>query len=297
MFKKLFGGSGEKPLAKTDYSFGLPVSIAIKKHLDKKEYDKVEELMMSLDSDTISHVVDHLSLNTTETDIRKWFDTKTESEAACLVLGVFYAHKGWEARGHGYGSEVSEDEAMSFFDYEQKAEGYLKSVSKNKLYKAEAYCRLIRVYMALNDGEKEAESFTKCVALDPLKVWAYVHYLEAIEPKWGGSKEHVIELLENLPDSQLISHIMILKMLNDSFVSEEYLCSDEDIDILETARVNMRRIDEELTASYEKSSILQYMVYNYIVGLAQETGDKDLLNKYFTKMNNHYTLYPFGLQK
>ena len=296
MFKKLFGSKGEKPLSKADYSFGLRESLIIKQQLDKKEYGQVEELLSKLDSDNLSHVVDHLSLNTKESELIKWYDSKNQSDAASLVLGVFYAHKGWWCRGHGVASEVTEEGALGFLDYESKAEGILTKISGNKLYVAEAHCRLIRVYMSLGDREQMLQSFNKCVSLDPLKVWAYVHKLEAIEPKWGGSKEEVSELLNQLPDSKLISDIVNMKLLGDSFTWEEWLADDENINVVEEAKSRIRSIDRELTSSPHQS-ILRFMVYGYIVNLSQNTGDKDLLNKYAGKMENHYTLYPFGMTK
>ena len=186
--------------------------------------------------------------------------------------------------------------ALGFLDYESKAEGFLTTVSTNKMYEAEAQCRLIRVYMSLGDKEQMLESFNKCVSLDPLKVWAYIHKLEAIEPKWGGSKEEVGELLKGLPDSKLISDIVNMKLLGDSIVWEEYLGDDETVNVIEEATSRIRSIDRELTSSPHKS-ILRFMVYGYIVSLSQDTGDKDLLNKYAGKMENHYTLYPFGMMK
>jgi tetratricopeptide (TPR) repeat protein len=294
MFRFLFGAKKDKALSKADYSFGLQESISIKRYLDKRNYHKVEELLTKSDSDTISHVVDHLSLNTKESDLIKWHASNTESEAANLVLGVFYAHKGWTCRGNQYASEVSGKNFMSFHDFEEKAESYLKTISRNKLYTAEAYARLIRVYMSLGHMDKELESFNNCVSLDALKVGAYIHHLEAIEPKWGGSKEEVVELLEKLPDSELITDIITLKMLGDSLMSEEYLGKGEVVDITEELKLQMRSIDKKWAAS-DSNSILGLLVYNYMVGLSQETGDHDLLNKYHAKMNGRYTLYPFGI--
>ena len=295
MFKKLFGLGGEKPLSKADYSFGLQESITIKSSLDKKDYKQVEDFMSKLDSDSISHVVDHLALTTKESDLVNWLEADQESEAANLVLGVFYAHKGWTIRGHSRGSEVSDGSAMSFQDFELKAEEFMEAIAEHQLYKTEADCRLIRISMSLGDDEKVVDNFNNCVASDPLKVWAYIHYLEAIEPKWGGSREQIAELFNILPDSKLISQIVNLKILNDSIVWEEYWGVGEDVNVIEETKRQLRSTDSELTSSPHQS-ILRFIIYNYMYSLAKAAGEKDLRDKYLRKMDNHYTLYPFGIQ-
>ncbi len=286
----------EKTISKTDYSFGLKEAKQIKKELRNQDYIKVDTLIGRLSSDNVSHVVDYLALNSGEEQLKKWNSESNTSNSSLLVLGVFYAHKGWAIRGNSYAFDVNEDDAFSFVDYQNQALKLLSQIKNNKVLIAEAYSRLIRIHMGLGNNEKGKEAFEKCIELDPLKVWAYVHRLETIQPKWGGTLEETISFKLLLPDSDLIKQIVDLKILIDSFISGDNLMSHDAIDLKKEGAIIIKRIDEELSSNPHES-ILKFMIYNYMVGVSQEIENKNLLNKYFQKMKDHYTLYPFGIME
>jgi tetratricopeptide (TPR) repeat protein len=286
----------EKTISKTDYSFGLDEAKEIKRELRNEEYTKVNDLIAKLSSDNVSHVVDYLALNSGEQQLKKWHLESQESSSSLLVLGAFYAHKGWAIRGNSYAFEVNEDDAFSFIDYQNEALKFLSQINDDNVFAAEMYSRLIRIHMGLGNDEKGKEAFEKCTQLDPLKVWAYIHRLEAIQPKWGGTLEETINFKSTLPNSDIIKQIIDLKLIVDSSVSGENLISINTIDVKKHALAQIKKIDNQLSSNPQKS-ILRFVIYNYMVGISQEIGNEDFLNKYFRKMENHYTLYPFGIME
>jgi tetratricopeptide (TPR) repeat protein len=285
----------EKTITKTDYSYRLQEAIDIKKELIQGNYTKVEDLFLALSSDNISHTTDYLALNSGVEQLKKWSETTRKSEIAQLILATYYGHKGWKIRGYGYASDVPLKDRFSFSDYQKKALELYKDVQNNKLLKAEVYSRLIRVYMSLGETEKGTKAFQKCIKLDSLKVWAYIHQSEAIQPKWGGSLEEVTSLREKITSLELIDQITSLKLLLDSHISGDNLTGNDEVDLKTQSKELILKIDKQIRKNLP-NSILKYILYNYMVAVAQEAENENIISTYFYKMNDNYTLYPFGIQ-
>jgi len=284
----------ENTISKTDYSFGLAISKQIKQELLNENYSDVNSLILNLGSDELSHTVDYLALNSGEKELKKWYNETNKSNCAALVLGVYYAHKGWTLRGNSYASEVKASDALSFIDYQKESLTLLSKIEAKDNLLAEVYSRLIRVHMSLDNTTEQQESFESCIEIDSLKVWAYIHMIEAVQPKWGGTLEQTTNIRSNLPASSLIRHIVDLKLMVDSIVSGYSLTGNDTTDINKQALSLIQNIDSELDKT-PQTSIQRFIIYNYIAGIAQEISNEELENKYFSKMEGNYTLYPFGI--
>jgi len=97
-----------------------------------------------------------------------------------------------------------------------------------------------------------------------------------------------------MPENKLIQQIITLKLTVDSFISDENLFDDGQ-DIKEKARITIQKIDNEIEVN-SINSIHKYLVFGYMTSISQELGDERLLKKYYTKMNENYSLYPFGIK-
>ncbi|WP_408030580.1 hypothetical protein [Tenacibaculum xiamenense] len=288
------GQTINKGLSKSDYSFGLKEAKTIKNEVLAGNYAKADEMIKTLSSDNLSQTMDCLALNIEGEILKKWYNQSNNSESSTLAIGVYHSHKGWKIRGYAYSNDVDKDDAMGFIDYQEKSKELLNKITKNKSLVAEAKARLIRVYMSLDEYEKASLNFQKCIQLDPNNVWAYIHQSESIQPKWGGSQKDLNEFLKNMSKNKLIQQIITLKLTVDSFISDENLFDDGEENIKQKARKTIREIDKEIEAN-SINSIHKYLVFGYMVSISHELGDNHLLNKYYSKMDENYPLYPFGI--
>jgi len=284
----------ENSLSTTDYSFGIPEITEIKTKIFNNRFVEGNELIKQLSSDKLSHTIDCLALNLNEETLSKWYSETNKSDPSCLALGVFYAHKGWKIRTNAYAIDVEENHALSFSEYQIKAALLLEAIKTNQSLKAEAYSRLIRISMGLGNSEEETAYFENCIKIDPNNVWAYIHRSESIQPKWGGSQDKINDFLMVLPKGK-IQNIVHIKLILDSFISQENLLTGGDFEIIELEKRTLE-MDRELIAN-PLNSPFSFLVNGYMTLIFQELGNETLSDKYFSKMDDNYTLYPFGIME
>lgn len=284
-------GEGLTPI---DYSFGQESIQAIQRQILREEYETVTSICIKKPSDWFTQTVDALALNLPETYLQKWLIEATEKEFPTLVLGAHYAHKAWVVRGYSYARDVKEEDALGFDDYQNKAIELLTTVQKEKIVVVDAAARLIRIYMGKSDKEQVEYYFSKCQELDKNHLWSYIHYSEAIQPKWLGSLEEVETFMGELPQRTLIAQIITLKMMNDSFIAGQNYVEKETSSLKETASRLVHRIDRAVRQK-APSTVQKHVLYNYLALLAEQVGNQTLLERYFLKMHDNYTLYPSGI--
>ena len=136
---------------------------------------------------SIYEFTDDLSVSD-EPTLLKWVSSSTKSFNANLVLGLYYRHIGWKARGGRYISKTPEANRVSMREYYDKAVLSLqKAMTINKAHPV-PYRDMMRINFDL--GQRDA-GYT--YLLQGLKYnegsfrlrRTYVNYLQ---PKWGGSQ-------------------------------------------------------------------------------------------------------------
>lgn len=288
----------KKPISKFDYTFGFKNINKIKNKLEKKEFIKAETLIQKLSSDELTTLFDCVTLNLTEKLITDWNEKLNSSDYSKMALAVYYSHKGWNVRGNSYASDVSIENHLSFDEYQTKAKEILEKInSKNQKILEEKYSRLVRIYMSLGETEKEDLVYEKCKSIDSNKVWLYIHRLESVQPKWDGSLSKLNTFLKQIPENLTIKIIVKLKLVTDSYVIGENYFENEDKSIKQKIKEIIISIDKELDNNSSISSINKFIIYGYLTSLSQEINETRLLYKYFPKMKEIYTLYPFGIMK
>lgn len=294
-FRSWLGFEVSHGLSSQDYSFGQKEAILIKREVKKGNYRVAHTRLNALSSDDLRHTLDCLAFNLKEEVLLKWYNDTDQSMLATLTMGIFHGHKGWIIRGHSRGEDVSHEDAMNFIEHERKSALLLHEVEKPKNLAIEAYARLIKVYMSISQPAEASMYFRKCIELDPHNLWAYIHRAESIQPKWGGSNEAVVDLLNNLPDRRLIQQIVKMKFAREVTLPYGINLVDDKLTPEEEVKGLLRQIDQELKERPEKS-IHRFMLYAYIAVNGEEVGDLDLAKKYASKMEDNYPLYPFGMQ-
>lgn len=276
------------------YSLGLQEAETIRELIDSKQYSEAERQIKNLSSDNLTQTVDHIALSMEEPVFLEWQSLTKEKDIAALFKGVFYNHEAWKARTHGYAKDVSQKGIEGFFYYQEKATSCLESISEGFQLIGEVYSRMIRVSLGNGNDDAVESYFNKATAINPEMIWPYIHYSEAIQPKWGGSLEAIDRLMNNLPDRVLTQQIVELKLRLDSFIASENYFSGSMHELKEITKTRLVAIDESIKKNPPKS-IHRYILHNYMMSLSGEVNKFTLKKHYKTLMNGYYTLYPFGV--
>lgn len=278
------------------YSLGLQEAETIRALISAKAFNEAEKLIKKLNSDNLTQTVDHVTLSLSEAIFIEWQEQAKDKAITALFLGVYYSHSAWKARTNAYAKDVSQKGIEGFFFYQEKATACLTSINENFELIGEVYSRLIRISMGNSNDQAVETYYKKAIAINPDMVWPYIHYAEAIQPKWGGSLEAIDALMNALPDRLLIRQIVELKLRLDSFIISENYFSGTMFELKEITKARLIEIDKSIKETPPKS-IHRYILYNYMMALSGELNKFTMKKYYKNLMNDWYTLYPFGIPK
>ncbi len=278
-----------------DYSFGLIEAKTTADLLKQSRFDEAEKLVQSFDPDLLTLVMDFIGLTFKEESLLEWIEAKPDSDASRLALGIFYNHSAWVARTFNLAKYVSPEQRNDFHDLQELSGKFLNAINGEGRIGIEAHARLIRFSMGVSHFEGAEYHFNKIMETDPDHLWAHVHYAEAIQPKWGGYLKDVEHLLGTLSQKRRITkYVTELKLFYDALqMSICYFNMNED-EMETAARQLINNIDAELDMQPLESP-QKYLVYNYQYILALKLNNTRIENKYYSKMNGYFTLYPFGI--
>ncbi len=278
-----------------DLSLGVSEINEIKLLIEKKQFDEAERLILKLNADNLTQTLDCIGLTINTSVLLEWKEKSKNIEISNLFLAVHFNHKAWIARSHSFSRFVSKKNEDKFFDYQSKSVEYFEQISEPSVFISEVYSRLIRVEMGYYGYcDEVAYNFEKAINIDETNLWAYIHYCEAIQPKWGGNLELISKLLKSLPDITLIQHTVRLKLLLDSFIISENYFGGSMIHLENIAKDELQKTDKELS-NKSISSIHRFMLYNYMKLLADQVDNNELAKKYKALSKNYHTLYPYGV--
>ncbi len=280
-----------------DYSFGRNDFKNITKWYKACSYTQVEQAVKQLNSDDLTQLCDCLALSLSEKNLLSYHTGVSDKSFSSLILGVYHSHMAWKSRGRGYGSSVSEKQANIFFEQLQLAVSYLTPLTNHPAFSAEVNARLIRVCMGLNEFESAAEFYQNSISADPNHLWAYIHYAELIQPKWGESETEIVSFFKSLPDNSLIQTVIKLKLYYDGLIAGmNYFDVKMDTeDFNDEILAYVKELDASNTL-FRVLSIHKYVIYGYMFSLASNFAEKQMSQKYWNLLENRMSLYPFGLQ-
>ncbi len=266
----------------------------IKALLEQKKYNLVELEISNLSADKLSQLADYIGLFFQETDFEDWLNNSTNSNIPHLFLGVHYDFLGWQARSHQRASEVSHNQAVSFHEYQNKARRQYNKVDENSPFMTEVHSRLIRIYKSLGQRQLAMSHFQHAIAANPNHLAAYANCSEMVQPKWGGSYDSINNLLNDLPDNQLIKQVIRLKLTWDALIMEDNYFGGKVEELPKLAHETIKRIDQELSTQ-PPQSIQKFIAYIYMFYIAGELNNKKLEQKYYNQMNGAFSIYSHGV--
>ena len=118
-------------------------------------------------------------------DVDPWID--------CMVRGKYHIAKGWKARGGEYAYKVTEEGWEDFHQEISRAENFLTKSYEMHPEFPEAASFMIHIRMTSSGPLNEKEWFLRAVKAHLDFGPAYIIFLEALRPRWGGSHEAMMK--------------------------------------------------------------------------------------------------------
>jgi hypothetical protein len=184
----------KKTSARVDPCFGDHTAQTARDHLQKGDFESVEEIMHSISD------VEHLDLVLAAASdwpgrpnwIEQWPNLRPNSRWARLVRGIHGTRWAWEARSGLLAVHVQEDAWPLFFQRLAGARDDLNAVDSAPLRQSITQARMIRVLMGLQMPEELMQQrFEAATLLAPYLRTAHFAYFTTICKKWGGSDERM----------------------------------------------------------------------------------------------------------
>lgn len=278
------------------YTLGLEEAVRAKQLLSKNRFSDLEQLILNLDTDNLTLVIDSLALSSKVTSLDSYLDKVQNKDTANLLLGTHYLHEAWKARSHSYARNVSQKQIELFYHYQYLARQQLEAIFPlNSLVSIEAQARLIRTKMGDSDFEAAQNHYRFVMSQSPDHLWAHLHYCEIIQPKWGGNldliHEFILELKQKRP---IIQYVAELKLIMDSFILNQNYFGGNLFQLQRLALSRLEVIDKEVSQN-PHNSIHRYIIYNYLYLIADTLNQNWISIKSCKKMQGFRTLYPFGV--
>jgi hypothetical protein len=280
-----------------NYAFGRKDIEVISLFISNKKYEQAETMLSNFNSDDLTQAIDHLAVTLSEKQLKNYSENSNKNALSSLVLGAWYLHNAWKVRTNKVASELSTKQFESYVENLRSSGPLLQAASSESWLASEAHSRLIRVNMGLGYLDEVEAHYRVSIKENPKHLWTYIHYAEAIQPKWGGSIEQVQQFLNSLPDDYLIRTTLRLKLVYDSCLSGDnynyFNLSDDPEEVNKFVLEVASAIDAELNAN-PPESIQRFVMYGYMYLLTQFI-DKTTQKKYKKLIGNNYSLYPFGI--
>jgi parallel beta-helix repeat protein len=181
-------------------------SLTLRQQLQTKKFDELEETADKLRTEknmfstgtvqldyfysTLSYVSPQqgqLNADKTVEVVNDWIIAKPDSVTPRIVLASIYANLAWQARGGGWGHDVSEDAGKVFSEQLKKAWEVLGEAEKLKQHDPELYRIFMKVGMGLSKSEWVMNKlFEKGIAIDKGYYPLYNQRSLSLMPRWGG---------------------------------------------------------------------------------------------------------------
>jgi len=121
----------------------------------------------------------------------KWVDEDPQSGYARAARGMHYVAAAYSARGGEFVRDTPSEKLDRMHDFADKAKSDLEESLRLNPRVIAAYHGLLRIAQLTGDDELRKSSVKQALALDPADQWVYDDWMDAVEPKWGGSMQEM----------------------------------------------------------------------------------------------------------
>ncbi len=282
----------------TDQSYGLLEKTQIAADVANGNWASMESKIEKLSGDDLTKVID--GLTQIDKDYSKILDyvNAHDSEVQRVIAGALYTQIAWLVRSGKRAVDITDDQALGFLNYLDKAELFLINEFKNPALQIEGLARRVRVYLGMGEEFQALEAFKECTALAPNQTLAHIAYLIVVTPKWMGNREEMMDFANSPKDPQVRTLTRLMAAVE--------IYSDYHFDDMESAKVVFQSREQELCKKVlgnlqiaEDDSLLAIHTRNYLACLYNALGYTKKRNEVINQLKGQVTSRPwvyFGVQ-
>ncbi len=120
--------------------------------------------------------------------LNAWCEFEKKDYLPYLIRGLYYYHKGWEARGSGFSYTVRKDGNFYFKNHLQQAKKDFENAYSLNPEESFIAASMILINRGLGESRDDMEGWFKiAIFIDPLAEPAYINKRSYLEPRWHGS--------------------------------------------------------------------------------------------------------------
>jgi tetratricopeptide (TPR) repeat protein len=117
----------------------------------------------------------------------EWVAQDKDNAIPLLLRAQYYYDKGWATRGRGFSTDTQADRLVAFADYMAKALADIEATIRLDQHNPYAFHLKLRILLGYGNVRAMKAAFEAAQARFPEYYALYDVYLNALQPKWGGS--------------------------------------------------------------------------------------------------------------
>jgi tetratricopeptide (TPR) repeat protein len=133
-----------------------------------------------------------------EAELNQYVDSYPESYTAHLIRGIYFVNRGWNKRGNRFINETNESQINAMNKYFDLA---LSDIDKAILLNSDdVYANSYKISVLMNFRSRKnevLESYHRALKSNPLSLTARSFFMSSLEPKWGGSLNQMMALIND----------------------------------------------------------------------------------------------------
>lgn len=207
-----------------DESFDLLGKFKLKADISRGDWQAVENKMSTLSPDEFSRVISELCSGKILKDEISAFLKTPETEFRNLIAGCYYTSVGYLTRSGAWANELSDNQISGMYDYMELAEEQFAKKYDNELYRLEAEGRMVGVQMLAGSKEDATYFFDRAKTGDPKHWLAHYRFFRVSTPRWGGSNEEMLSLINSTKDKPLrdmLRAMTLVEIFSDLYNEDE----------------------------------------------------------------------------
>lgn len=143
--------------------------------------------------------------------IQRWIDADPDSAYALAARGTYYVAAAGAARGPHVAADTPVENFQRMHELVAKARVDLDEALRRNPRLIAAHVALINAAQLSGDHALLGTSIQNALALDPADQRLYTNWMNAVEPKWGGSEEEMEKVAQeaqrHVADNPLLSRL------------------------------------------------------------------------------------------
>jgi len=144
-----------------------------------------------------------------------------------VARAIYYYQRAWDARGHKWASETTEDQFQEMRRFFTLALEDIKSALSINPKLDICYDKMINIGMAIGDDVLKKNALSIALKYNPYGYKVRATFLYSLTPRWGGSYQEMEEFVEE-SERYVLTNPELKTLRGQIFADKAHVCSSEE---------------------------------------------------------------------